>query len=71
MDFINGCLFVGEHGLFQVFCNFNVICINEVRHIKEGEVKPVEAVCSTPDGFIVYQIEEQYYYHHHFTLLNF
>jgi len=67
---INGCLFVGKHGLFKMFCDFEVICIQDVQDIVQGDKVLVSAVKSTQDGAIVYEVEGAYYFHHYFVLLN-
>lgn len=69
MDEIHGCLFVGQMGIFKVFCEFEVLCINGVRDILQGDIVPVSSVKSTEQGHIVYEIQGQYYFHHHFVLL--
>ena len=68
MEEINGIYFVGYFGLFKVFCEFQVLCINRVRNIQVGDVVNVSSVKSTPEGDIVYEIQGGYYYHYHFVL---
>ena len=67
---IKGCLFVGKHGLFKMFCDFEVICIQDVQHLRQGDKVLVSAVKSAQNGAIVYEIEGEYYYHYYFVLLN-
>lgn len=65
---INGCLFVGKQGLFRVYCSFKVICINAINTIKSGEIVDVTSVKTSPNGYIVYEIDGEHYYHHYFIL---
>ncbi len=69
MEEINGCLFVGRIGLFKMYCEFEVMCINSVREIQQGDIVSVSSVKSTEEGHIVFEINSQYYFHHHFVLL--
>jgi hypothetical protein len=66
---INGCLFLGKQGLFKMFCAFEVLCIQDVKHIKQGDYVLVTAVKTTSEGAIVYEIERDYFYHYYFVLL--
>lgn len=65
---INGCLFVGKQGLFKIYCAFKVICIRSVHSIEVGEIVDVTSVKTSPNGYIVYEIDGEHYYHHHFIL---
>lgn len=65
---INGCLFLGKHGLFKMFCVFEILCIQDINQIKQGDWVKVTAVKSTNDGAIVYEIEGEYYYYYYFVL---
>ena len=67
-DEINGCLFVGKFGLFKVYCAFQVICLQDVGELKQGDKVWVAAVRSSSTGKIIYEIGGKYYFHHYFTL---
>lgn len=64
----NYCFFIGEEGLFKVFCVFFVICVSDVHKISQGDIVPVAKVTSSKSGSIVYQVHGEYYYHHNFRL---
>lgn len=64
----NGCLFVGQFGLFKVYCVFKVMCIHSVNTIDQGDIVFVTAVKTSPNANIVYEINGAYYYHHNFIL---
>jgi hypothetical protein len=68
LDEINGCIFLGEHGLFKIFCVFEVLCIQDIKHIRQGDWVKVVAVKSTIDGTIVYEIDGEYYFYYYFVL---
>lgn len=68
-DSIENCLYVTAQGeLLQLFCQYQVICINDVHKLKKGDLLWVEAVLMARDGQVVYQIEGEYYYHSHFAV---
>ena len=67
-DNFRGCYFIGEVGLFKVYCNFLVICIIDVNKIVQGDIVTVSDVKSSESGILIYKIDGNYYYHHYFTL---
>lgn len=67
---IEGCYFIGRHGLFRVFCPFKVLCLKDIHELIQGEDLQVSAVKSTKNGSIVYEINGNYYFHHYFILEN-
>jgi len=58
MKQINGCLFVGEFGVFMVYCVFEVQCVRSVHNFKIGERLEVSEVKLTDDSCIIYNIKK-------------
>jgi len=65
---LNGCLFVADFGVFKVYCDFWVICIQSVHIFSIGDVLLVTDVSETASGRLVYEIGGDHYYHHSFRL---
>ena len=68
MDNFKGCLFVGDTGLFKVYCDFLVLCIMDTDRILQGDVVTVTDVKTSKTGRIVFEINGSLYYHSYFIL---
>lgn len=63
------CLFVGEQGLFLVYCAFKVVCIQAIAQYEIEDVVWVSSVKTSTNGTLVYEIEGQHFYHYYFALI--
>ncbi|MGB1217890.1 MAG: hypothetical protein ACPG5P_08430, partial [Saprospiraceae bacterium] len=61
-DEIRGCLFIGDFGMFKVYCEFTVICLEDVHLLTKGDVVSVSDVKYSESGKVVYLIDGEYYY---------
>ena len=68
-EHVAGCFFVGRMGLFYVYCDFPVICLEDIGSLKKGDRVWVNAVVSSQSGKIVYLIAGSYYFHHYFVFV--
>jgi hypothetical protein len=67
-DNIKGALFIGDFGVFKVYCDFVVICIKDVNRLTKGQVVTVTDVKTNKSGSIIYEIGGELYFHFYFVL---